>query len=183
MADTGFKSPSDTLSVNWVNPTNIFSSDDNRATYNFDVEAEPSTVLSALNFGLGLPVGAVINGIEVTVERSDSDQDDEQQDNSAQLIVGGSPAGDDKSKLDFYGTTDAVVTYGGPSDLWGLSPTFSQINASNFGFGISVKDEFEDETTRIDHIQIKVYYTEASVIQRVSQVRSIVVNKDEIITY
>lgn len=57
-------------------------------------------------------------------------------DTSARLFIGGSPAGDSKHLGTTFST--GVRTYGGASDLWGLTPSVAQINASNFGFGISI---------------------------------------------
>lgn len=56
--------------------------------------------------------------------------------NSARLVIGGTVAGDNKSTG--VTVTSADQTYGGAADLWGLTPTSAQINASDFGFAYSV---------------------------------------------
>lgn len=57
-------------------------------------------------------------------------------DSTAKLFIGGVPAGSNKA----FGTgfTTGIRTYGSASDLWGLTPTTAQVNASDFGFGISL---------------------------------------------
>lgn len=54
------------------------------------------------------------------------------------LVVGGSIVGDNKAdnqQLNVGG--DVNKTFGGASDLWGLTPSDSDINASDFGFVIA----------------------------------------------
>jgi hypothetical protein len=60
--------------------------------------------------------------------------------NSVKLIKGGTISGDDKSTNATLPTSDTYVSYGGASDMWGLSLVPSDINASNFGVGFSAKD-------------------------------------------
>ena len=55
---------------------------------------------------------------------------------SIKLVIGGVVAGDNKSTG--AGFTTGIKTYGGATDLWGLTPTVAQINASNFGYAISL---------------------------------------------
>lgn len=58
-------------------------------------------------------------------------------DNSARLFIGGVVAGNDlKTGASLGGGTSR--TYGGATELWGLTPSVAQINATDFGFGWSI---------------------------------------------
>ena len=63
-----------------------------------------------------------------------------------------------------WSDTETVRSYGGASDLWGETWTYSQINASTFGVAISVSgpaNSGEGANADIDHIAITVHYTTA----------------------
>jgi hypothetical protein len=121
--------------------------------------------------------------------------------NSVRLVKGGVISGDNKATGSIT-TSDAYYSFGGAADLWGLTLTESDIEASGFGvvvsfngtgninnyttnylkatnFGISIPSgatidgvivEVEAKygsvgvyiNAYVDHIQMKVYYTEAA---------------------
>lgn len=60
-------------------------------------------------------------------------------DETISLMIGGSVVGSNKAITTTTWGASSVVTYGGSSDLWGLTPTVSEINASDFGVAIAVK--------------------------------------------
>lgn len=60
--------------------------------------------------------------------------------NSVKIVQGGSIAGTDKSTGATIPSPLTYVSYGGSSDLWGLSWTTAQVNNSNFGVAFSGKD-------------------------------------------
>jgi hypothetical protein len=126
---------------------------------------------------------------------------------TVKLVKAGSIVGNNKASGSLSTSdTDTYTTFGGSSDLWGITLTPSDVNASNFGvvigftgsggdenytteylkvtnFGNSVPSEStingievrfdayvkEEQigplgrraTAEVDHIQIKVYYTES----------------------
>lgn len=164
MADTGFKSPSNAgLVVNqWTNPTNAFSSDDTYALLNCRDNTKEEDYN---NFGFSIPAGATIDGIEIAVEMNT-------------LNVYGSPLGvrlsDDGGSVfggDYYFswgadlTSDTVVTLGGPTSLFGRTWIPSDFDDGVYGFVARFYNALEWGTgthnINIDHIKIKVYYTEA----------------------
>jgi len=142
----------------WSNPGNAAASDD---TYANALLFHPSTTyyLKATNYGFGIPTGNMIVGIEVKAERKEGAGVAE--DNSIRLYKGGTMQGDDKSTGVDYPTTDGIITYGGPTDLWGLTWMLSDINASDFGVGNSGKTLSGAPSPLIDHIEITVYYSPA----------------------
>ena len=58
--------------------------------------------------------------------------------NSVKLVVGGSITGSNKSTGATLPGSDTYVSFGGSTDKWGLTPTASQINASNFGVVVGI---------------------------------------------
>ncbi|MHA2031369.1 MAG: hypothetical protein ACW99Q_18490, partial [Candidatus Kariarchaeaceae archaeon] len=116
--------------------------------------------LRAIDFGFDIPTGSTINGIEVGMDRkatisSIKDYDVRLRNSSGQV-------GLNKSKSGYWDLTDddSYTLYGGSSDTWGASWSVSEINAATFGIDIAIKNYGATNEASIDHIQIKVYYTE-----------------------
>src|SRR5574338_230 len=147
-------------SQSWTNPGNVAASDNVYATFGSIATANAYTdYLVVTNFGFAIPGGSTISGIMVEVERSDANF--ETIDNSVKIVKGGVISGDEKAISAGYPTTDAYQQYGNAGDLWGLSWTDADINASNFGVAISAKKINNPVGTaagKIDNIRITVYY-------------------------
>ncbi len=151
--------------VSWSNPSNAQTSNNVRATAAFTVGGDTSNYLKATGFGFSIPTDATINGIKVEVERSISVQAfNTVTDNSVKIVQAGTIGGNEKANGSSWTTTDTYDTYGGTTDLWGLTWTAAAINASNFGAVISATAvEISDTTNaQIDHIRITVSYTAAN---------------------
>jgi hypothetical protein len=79
-----------------------------------------------------------------------------------QLIKGGAISGNNKADtVTTYGTSDATITYGGDGDLWGLSLTAADVNASNFGVNFRCQHVALAVTknAQVDQIRVQVFYT------------------------
>lgn len=149
---------------NWLNPGDAAASDDDDAAVFLDDATFPqSAYLKATAFGYTLP-SATIEGIEIKLERAENtDSNGDIQDNSAKMVRDGTIEGDEMANTGVnWPTSDTVFTYGGPTELHGLTWTVAQINASDFGWVISALYDGVpgDRTAEIDHITITVYYTE-----------------------
>lgn len=148
--------------TDWTLPTNIYVSDNSRATVNLDAE-DYSDYLRASTFGFSIPSNATIVGIKVEIEKSKlySVPQGEIVDHSVKIVKGGSEQGDEKGTITHWPISDTYFVYGGPSDLWGLSWTYGDINASNFGVSIAAVEYGGDYSAiaRVDHVRITVYYT------------------------
>lgn len=146
----------------WANPSNAASSNNAYATCALTDGTEGygnSYYLRATNFGFAIPAGSTIDGIVAefegkyagTLEASLA---------TAQLLIGGSLAGQDKG-VGSLTTSDAYYVLGGAADKWTLTPSVAQINNSGFGLAIAFYGDVSvgDTVVSIDHIRITVYYT------------------------
>lgn len=158
----------------WSNPSNAASSNNSYATA---ADSSGSIVLThylkATNFGFSLPAGAVVKGILAEVERKSSDPTNQMAgDNRVRIVKGGTIQSTqdkaDKDDLppsggsDNWPAADAVKSYGGATDLWGLTWADTDIEASNFGVAIAAQIQAASPltmTASIDHVKITVYYT------------------------
>jgi len=146
---------------NWLSPTNIYASDDARAYVGLQLD-ELTDYLWATTFGFTIPAGATIDGVKVYIERR-SNRATAIRDDIVQLIKAGSRQGNNKASGTAWPTTDAYASYGGAADMWGLSLTPAQVNASNFGVVLTAYNAWYEGNAYAycDHIYIIVYYTEA----------------------
>ena len=157
-SDTGFLSPSacDDDYSDWTNPTSAYSSNDVYATATGIDQYQ-----DYYNFGFSIPSGATIDGIEISVEAYCEDTEEASQRLGVELSWNGGSS---------YTSTSNTITWsweegeysnvlGGSSDTWGRS--WSDTEFSNTNFRIRLNTIFETYTIYVDHIKIKVYYTEA----------------------
>jgi hypothetical protein len=147
--------------ITWANSGNIFVSDNNRGTAILNSNGDVSHYLTATNFGFSIPASSVIDGIVVDVERSDNGGGGNIRDNSVRIIKGGVISGTDHSVVINWPSTDSYRTYGSPTDLWGVTWTEADINASDFGIAISSGriGGGAGNSARIDHIRITIHYS------------------------
>ena len=185
MADTGWISAGlgqsiawGSGNIHWTSPTNIYLSDNNHA-YKRHYEMDVTHYLRATTFGFTIPTGAVINGIEARFERKAAAAY-HIEDYSLRIVKAGSEQGDNKASAIVWPTTDTYKIYGGAADKWGLAWTVAQINASNFGVSISAVNWEETSCTAyVDHVQIRIYYTEPSINTKIN-ISDVWKNGDEI---
>lgn len=147
--------------VDWANTGNISLSDNSRATVTL-AGNETSHYLTATNFGFSIPTGATILGITAELELG-ADATFGNGENSIKIIKGGTVQGTEKSTDNTWGAiggTDQTTTYGGTSDLWGLSWTVADINASNFGVAAACDTNGVGAARegRVDRVQITITY-------------------------
>lgn len=149
--------------LTWSVPSNIVSSNNLYATFTTNT-VNNSHYLKATNFGFSVPSGATINGITVEIERKASHSLTTRRinDNIVRLVVGGVVSGNNYAVVTNWPTTEAYFSYGGSSDLWGLSLTDTDINDSTFGVVLSVTTTASGKiivSPSVDHIRITVTYT------------------------
>lgn len=145
----------DTAGEAWANPGNITADDGTNAAVVI-FSATTSDRLRASNFGLSVPAGATIDGIEIQAQLNNSfgnavwDYVNVGKDNST--------LGTAKDPNVALTATVTNYTQGGPSDLWGLSWTVAEVNASTFQVLIS-ETAPDSHNCLCDAIWVKVYYT------------------------
>lgn len=148
-------------SAPWQNPGNATLDDGSYATVDVLDKDVATNSLLAHQFNFSIPSGSTINGIEVTVDRGVFSGSNRVLDATVQLILDGYILSDNRADTVTEWTT-GTKTYGGSSDLWGLTPTVGLINDTDgFGFLINVEGTTNGETVNvgIDAIWITVYYT------------------------
>ena len=156
MADTGFKNPTAIATPNeWLNPSNAFSSNDAYTNNDFEDAFEQGYI----TFTFGLPSGATIDGIEVQVEAREGTDPT----SKAGILLSWNAGTNYTARKDTPGLsgTDAYYTLGGSTDTWGRTWIDTELNDTNFKLKLyAVSPGFEE--ILVDHIQVKVYYTEAT---------------------
>jgi hypothetical protein len=122
--------------------------------------AGQTDILQCVNFGFTIPSGATIDGITVEIQRKSSGT--QTSDFLVQLYKGGTLVGSDKASATAYTTSLVTASYGGASDLWGTTWTYSDINGSTFG--VALQCQYGGASTRtasVDFIRVTVDYTES----------------------
>lgn len=177
-AVTSFKTPSTTSDAGagsptgsteaWTNPNNAQADDASAAIQDSDVSAQQGNYILCTNFGFtssDVPNDATVNGIEVVFKRATETNSGNTTDNSVKIIKGGSVSGDEKKTGTAWlkhATNYREDTYGSSTELWGLSWTPSDIQASNFGVALaSVSSGSINKQARLDVVKIRIYYTAA----------------------
>ncbi len=76
------------------------------------------------------------------------------------LLKAGAPVGTDHAGNGAWTTSDATVTYGSSSDMWGTGWSLSDVNASNFGVRLAVRNPSTTATNQalVDYVSVTVYY-------------------------
>jgi len=144
-------------SADWSAASSAQTSDNVAANYRCD---SGSFYLKATNCNPSVPAGATINGIVVEVQKK-ADVGTKVQDSAAQLIKGGTISGTNKASGTTWSVVYGYTTYGSSTDLWGLTLTPTDVNATNFGFAFAGSDDVNTAggTAYVDHIRITIYYT------------------------
>ncbi len=141
--------------ASWSTASLVTVSDDSYATVGLTA-GQSSKNLVTLTHGFAVPAGSRVDGVEVSVERSADAAG--VTDLSVQLRKLGALQGTNKAAAGDWPGADAVVVYGGPGDLWGLSLSPKEVNAGTFGAGIQCQSS-GDANANVDFIAITVYYT------------------------
>ena len=139
--------------ADWVTPSNIQTQDSVNAT---SILTEvPSSILNGSNFGFTIPAGT-IDGIIVSIRRQAVSGD--VFDSAIQIRVNGVDSSN-KAGASAWSSIYASPSYGSSSDLWGLTPTVAQINATTFSVLISVVGGELGGVAGVDSVRVTVHYT------------------------
>lgn len=136
----------------WTNPGNVVSDNASDAT-----AVVPTDYLVTSGYGFALPPDAIILGVTVRVEASESGGG--ASDYIPQLHSDTTPTliGSAKGAVAVNGTTKVISTSGGVADLWGAVLTPAIVNDA--GFGVSIWSTDTTNTLAIDFVTIAIEYT------------------------
>lgn len=143
----------------WSSANKAITSDDQRAEVSAMINGEVSHYLWASGYGFTLPSTATITGIEVAIERS-ALSGVGIVDNEVRLTKG-AVLGTAKAANGVWGTSETVITYGGPNDMWGTTLTPADVNLAGFGVALSTKypSVSGNDWPRVDVIRVTIYTT------------------------
>lgn len=149
--------------TDWSNPQSASADDGAVAsamTTGFD---SYSGDLKASAFGFAIPAGATVQGVEATVKRSASSQNSNGYVSDTTLTLGTGGATATKTDTSqWVKNVSEVVTYGSPTDLWGLALTPASVNSASFFFSLDAylyTPNTAITSASVDSITLKVYYT------------------------
>jgi polyhydroxyalkanoate synthesis regulator phasin len=165
---TGTSGPS---IVPWSNPGNSIGTPDGTfATVSFS-GIQTNGVHSLVGWNMGgssfnIPSTAKIKGIELKITRNSNNTNIVDSIIQLAKFVDGSTfsgTSTNKSAASAWGTSTNTVTFGGPTDLWGLTWTPAEINDPNFGWRIRPTNLniFTAYIARVDAVEILVYFDAA----------------------
>ena len=147
----------------WANPTemdgppdNVCGSLNNDGAYSeFDFTGDLFT----------LPVGAVVDGIEVIVDMAAGDSDDDVGIQLEDTITWVAEKITDNTAGTACANSVAAPTLGGPTDVWGGTWTRAHINSTSFRVRVLHEKNGKQDTVYCDSVQVIVYYTIAALGQ------------------
>ena len=139
----------------WTSPGNITASDNTGADNTGSTSQSDS--LKASSFGLSVPSGATIVGIETRAELIQSGSGTK---TYSYVDIGkdDSTLATSKNPGDTITTSDVLYDDGGAADLWGLSWTPTEVNASTFQVRIRTTSGSALGHASCDAIWVKVHY-------------------------
>ena len=158
----------------WATPASALASDDTYTVSSVDGLGSSQRLRGLGPAFAGIPAGSSIVGIEVLVEASaDFSGGAVFEFAEVALVVAGSVAGSNRggAAMQDGGDSDIAYTFGGESDLWGLTPTPAQVQAADFGCVVRVAETSggtELATVSIDHVEMRVHSAQPSGVSRTS---------------
>lgn len=157
----------------WTNPGNASASDDAKATSAVTGRAS-TNYLKCTDYGFTIPVGARINSITIEVERSTSTTGGGgSRDAAVRVVQGGAIGALDQSSASPYTVAppDVIEPHGATTPLWGLTWTFADINATDFGaaFAAQKNNPAQTHTLSADMLRITVDYDPAPVVLSINR--------------
>jgi hypothetical protein len=146
----------------WSGETNTFSSDNVYATVDV-ANGEISHYLIASGFDFSaIPLDNQIDGIEVMIELklNQSGTGPQTKDYSVRLVKDGIISGTNKSKTATHASVDTQFSYGGSTDLWGLSFNHDDLNTLGVAFaGFKEGGNGGTKQIQVDAITVTVYHS------------------------
>ena len=139
----------------WTSPGNVVSDNATDAT---NAETAGADYLVTSGYGFTIPAGAIISGVTVRVEASETGTGSTNY--VPQLHSATTPTliGAAKGAVTVSGTTKVISTNGGVADTWGAALTPAIVNDA--GFGVTIWTTDTGNTLAVDFITIAIEYIE-----------------------
>lgn len=150
----------------WTNRDNVKRDDANYAEYEFATQNELSDVVSGTSYELGLIPGITIDGIAVDIEARYADATRDVIAEDIHLVLFDGTVSNDEGLDSLIPSTLGRLTFGGPTDVWGLAA--GDLTYENFtqGPGVSVYHRYQELDAfptavplQWDFTTLSVYYT------------------------
>ena len=111
-------------------------------------------------FGVSIPDGATITGIQVEVRKATLSGN--AVDDTVRLMRDGSPTGSSHAQSQPWPTALTVASYGGAYETWGTTWTLADVRS--VGFGVSIAPKYTgppegNERAYVDSVRLTVFYT------------------------
>lgn len=154
--------------ITWFAPSRVTADD---ASHSDCVNATGGSTtthyLKATNFGFAIASDQQIDGITVEIERDASDSSASRyvKDLTVKLVIGGAVSGSNLADTvtKYPASSPTIASYGGASTLWGLTPTYSDINDSTFGVVLSCTNVSDSGKVnvkgQVDFVRITITHT------------------------
>jgi len=156
---TSATSKSGTGVVQWSNVNNITADDGSAASITLG-SSEQSAILVAGNFNFGISPLATIDGLVISMERYASLSNTIEDKQVLLTAYNGSfIISPDKSASAYWSTTNGVVTFGSPSDLWGRIGISAEIINNLELYFTCYNLSYSSATGYIDYVKATVYYS------------------------
>lgn len=141
----------------WNNPGNIRVDDGVSATC-LVTAFNTSAQLLASNFGFAIPLTATITGVLVEIKRAQTAGAGSLIDQLVRLTKAGVAGGTNHAAGAWPGAL-TYQSYGGSTDLWGLTLAPADINNSGFGVQLTADETGgASATAAVDAIRVTIYY-------------------------
>ncbi|MEY4731396.1 MAG: hypothetical protein RL681_342, partial [Candidatus Parcubacteria bacterium] len=152
--ESGWKSPTLSDGTGFTSPDNAFVPDNTYAT------GARNAAQKYANFGLGIPTGSTINGIEVYVEGYKEQGSTVNKSFDVALSWNNSTYTTAKNTGDLPNTQDKLLILGGPTDTWGRTWSASDFSDANFRARLTaIFATNASAPLDLDQLQVKVFYT------------------------
>lgn len=139
----------------WVNLDKAVVRDDNSSVTNTLGTNATTGFLTMSELKLQVPFDATITGVSAEIVRGSPGG---VVDGAVRLFRAGTPFGLTKVSVAAWPSTDAPATYGSSTDLWGVQLTPAEVNAGEFGVGVSAHCKVGGTQARVDAIAVTVHF-------------------------
>ena len=145
--------------TSWNNPGRVVANNNSNADLNLP---SSSTGLFASNFGLAVPAGATIDGVETRTRRLITGGMGSASSRYIRLAVASTAtSGTANDNTTGWATSEEVITDGSPTDTWEELLTAAICNATGFGYILDVTTGGPFGAAEVDSMEINVHYTAA----------------------